>query len=301
MAKHYTKPVQHILKEDVEELIFLAIKEDAPEGDITSESIFDKRHTSKASLITKTEGIFCGKEISLHLIDIFNEVTQYHLEIIFSLNDGSKFQKKEVLMQLKGETSGLLRIERILLNFVQYLSGISTLTYQTVQLAKNINPSIYILDTRKTIPAYRKLAKYAVYCGGGVNHRIDLSDMIMIKDNHIKAVKGIRNAVEKVRKKYPNKQIEVEIETMDQIEEAILSKVNILLLDNMNVEQIKICLKLIDEFCSKYSINKPLIEISGGWKPENLHELSELNNIGISMGFLTHSAKFLDISMEIQD
>ncbi len=299
MAKHYTTPVDHIQKEDVEYLIRLAIKEDAPEGDITSETIFSRDHKSFASLIAKTDGIFCGKEITKHTIDIFNEITQYHINLLFSLNDGTKFYKKDILIQLEGETCGLLRIERILLNFVQYLSGISTLTHQTVELAKTINPTINILDTRKTIPGYRKLAKYAVYCGGGSNHRIDLSDMVMLKDNHIKAIKGIQKAVDKIRHKYPDKLIEVEIENIEQIEEAILSKVDILMLDNMDVDQIKDCLKRIEETCTKHNIKKPLVEISGGWKPENLQQLSEINDVGISMGFLTHSAKFLDISMEI--
>lgn len=299
MNLHYTTPIDRISREDVEELISLAILEDAPEGDITSESIFDKTQKGIAYLIAKTNGIFCGKEISNHLIQIFNEKTNYNIQIIKSFNDGDWFEEKSILMEISGEISGLLRLERILLNFVQYLSGISTLTYNTVQIGRNINPSIYILDTRKTLPGYRKLAKYAVYIGGGSNHRINLSEMAMIKDNHIKAAKGIQKAVEKIRSKYPNKKIEIEIENIDQIEEAVLSKPDILLLDNMDIDQIQKCIAKIDLICEKNHIKKPLIELSGGWKPENLSNLKNINNVGISMGFLTHSAKFLDISMEI--
>lgn len=299
MKSHYTNPITNITREDVETLIKLAIQEDAPEGDITSEAIFDSNQLSTANVIAKSEGIFCGKKITQHLIYIFNQETNFHIQLIDSLEDGTIFGEKNILMKIKGETAGILRIERILLNFVQYLSGISTITYQIVQLAKEINPTLNILDTRKTIPGFRKLVKYAVYCGGGSNHRIHLSDMAMIKDNHIKAAKSISEAVRKIRQKYPHKRIEVEIESIHQIEEAILSKIDILLLDNMNIEQIKECLSKIDEICKKYEIQKPKIEISGGWKPENLKELTEINNVGISMGFLTHSVKFLDISMEI--
>lgn len=299
MNPHYTTPINRILRDDVEALISLAIMEDAPEGDITSESIFDKSQKGIAYLIAKSNGIFCGREISNHLIQIFNEKTEYHIQIIRSFKDGDWFDEKSILMEISGEIPGLLRLERILLNFVQYLSGISTLTYNTVQIAKNVNPTIYILDTRKTLPGYRKLAKYAVYIGGGSNHRIDLSEMAMIKDNHIKAAKGIQKAVEKIRYKYPNKKIEIEIENIEQVEEALFSKPDILLLDNMDLDQIQECITKIDQICEKNHLKKPLIELSGGWKPENLSKLKNINNVGISMGFITHSAKFLDISMEI--
>ncbi len=296
---HYTIPITDINKEDVEILIQLAIKEDAPEGDITSENIFSREHIANAELISRTEGIFCGNKISLYLIEIYNQLTGYRIQIIESLKDGEAFSKSTILMKLKGEVPGLLRIERILLNFVQYLSGISTLTYQTVLEAKKINPNIYILDTRKTLPGYRKLAKYAVYCGGGYNHRIHLSDMVMIKDNHIAVSEGLTAIVNKIRS-HTNKPIEIEIDSLDQVEEAILCQPHAILLDNMTPEEIALAIKKILEISHKNNFNVPKIEISGGWRPEDLHLLKNIDYpVGISMGFLTHSARFLDISMEI--
>lgn len=302
MTKHYTNPVTKIERKDVETLIQLAIEEDAPDGDVTSETIFSKDEKAKAILVAKTDGIFCGRQISEILIEIFNEYAGYSLKIIQSINDGTLFNAKDILMELEGELPGLLRIERILLNFVQYLSGISTLTYQTVLKAKKeANSEIYILDTRKTIPGYRKLAKYAVFCGGGSNHRIHLSEMAMIKDNHIAAARSITQAVNKIREKYPNIPIEIEIDHFSQLEEALLNKPQVILLDNMNVNEIKQAIEIIHQICQKNSLPVPFIEISGGWKPNDLHLLKDIKNIGISMGFLTHSARFLDISMEIKN
>jgi len=296
---HYTNPVKDLDKKDVETLILLAIQEDAPNGDVTSESIFSKEDLADAQLIAKTNGIFCGKRITEILLDIFNDFANYHIKILNSYEDGKSFQEKEILMELKGELPGLLRIERILLNFVQYLSGISTLTYQTVKKAKEVGAEIYILDTRKTLPGYRKLAKYAVYRGGGFNHRINLSEMAMIKDNHIAAAKSIKNAVEKIRSKHPEIPIEIEVDTVDQLEEAISTKPKVILLDNMNIQQIKHAMEKIHQICLEKKLPIPFIEISGGWKPDDLHLLKDIKNVGVSMGFLTHSAKFLDISMEI--
>lgn len=301
MKHHYTHPVNQIQKEDVDRLILLSIYEDAPEGDVTSEVIFNKSQFAKATLLAKTNGVFCGDEISKILIELFNKEFNYHIEIQESIRDGELFNKHQKLMKLYGELPGLLRLERVLLNFVQYLSGISTLTYETVQKAKEINPNIYILDTRKTLPGYRKLAKYAVYCGGGSNHRIHLSEMAMIKDNHIKAQSSINEAVKKIKYKYPDIKIEVEVDEISQIEEALLSSIDVILLDNMKVEKIEEAIEKIYQFCKERQMKVPLIEISGGWRPDDLHLLKNIKYpVGISMGFLTHSAKFLDISMEIE-
>ncbi len=301
MRYHYTQPITHIKKEDVEKLILLAFYEDAPFGDVTSETIFTKNQYAKAILLSKTEGVFCGKEISKIVIELFNKEFEYHIVIQESLQDGSIFKKNQHLMKLYGELPGLLRLERVLLNFVQYLSGISTLTYETVQKAKEINPNIYILDTRKTLPGYRKLAKYAVYCGGGNNHRIHLSEMAMIKDNHIIAQSNIHEAIKKIKDQYPNIKIEVEVDNISQIEEAIINGIDVILLDNMSIETIEEAIEKIFKFCQEKQIQPPLIEISGGWRPEDLYLLKNIKHpIGISMGFLTHSAKFLDICMEIE-
>ncbi len=300
---HYTQPITHIQRQDVEKLILLAIEEDAPEGDITSETIFDRNQFVKAYLKAKTEGIFCGKLISEYLIQIFNVKLDFHIEILSSIEDGEAFQKHQRLMELKGELIGLLRLERILLNFIQYLSGISTLTFQTVQKAKEIDETILILDTRKTIPGFRKLSKYAVYKGQGTNHRIHLSDMAMIKDNHIAKSKNLTEAVSRIRSRNPEIPIEIEVDDTKLLPEALNNTPDVIMLDNFSIEEIQKSMDFIYNYCQQNQLPVPKIEISGGWKAEDLLKLKEkqIKNVGISMGFITHNAKFLDISMEIID
>ncbi len=291
---HYTHPVKELRREDVEQLIRLAIAEDAPEGDVTSESIFDRKETAFAAIVSRENGVFCGMAISRALFEIFHEMTGYDLMIVQSLRDGYRFQAGDTLLSIEGSLPGILRIERPLLNFLQYLSGIASTTAAVVEKA---GPGIAILDTRKTLPGYRRAAKYAVYCGGGTNHRIHLSDMAMIKDNHIEAAGSITLAAERIRSAHPSVPLEIEIDRLDQLEEALSCRPKVLLLDNMDVEQVRRALERVQQVPVA---DRPLIELSGGWKPERFGELAGLQGIGISMGYLTHTTRFLDLSLEIR-
>jgi nicotinate-nucleotide pyrophosphorylase (carboxylating) len=189
----YTIPISKIQKKDFIPLVQLAFQEDAPEGDITSESIFPQENKSTAILNSRENGILCGIQVLEAIQDLIPNT--FHFKCF--LQDGDRLHKGSQIAQLSGETRKILQIERILLNFIQYLSGIASTTFQIAQKY----PNLRILDTRKTLPAYRILSKYAVHTGGGWNHRINLSDMAMIKDNHIQALGSITKAVEAIRKR----------------------------------------------------------------------------------------------------
>tara|TARA_Y100001937_G_scaffold128230_4_gene203381 strand:+ start:88889 stop:89710 length:822 start_codon:yes stop_codon:yes gene_type:complete len=273
-------------------LIDLAILEDAPAGDPTSEAIFSADQTSSALLIPREPGVFCGNAISLHLLDRFKTITGYSLTLDSYLKDGESFEKEQKLMQLSGSLRGLLRLERPFLNFLQYLSGIATTVRKAVEAAGD---GIDILDTRKTLPGYRKLAKYAVYCGGGTNHRIHLSDMAMIKDNHVQAAGSISAAAGRIRSQFPDLPVDLEIDSLDQLQEALEQKPDVILLDNMNGEQIREAARRIREYSDGIRI-----EVSGGWTPDMLKDLKDAGPLGVSMGYITHTTRFLDLSLEMQ-
>lgn len=273
-------------------MLDLAIREDAPSGDPTSESIFDESENCTAILVPREEGVFCGTAVAELLVQRFENLTGYSIHFHPWFRDGQEFVKGQKLAELKGSLRGVLRLERPFLNFVQYLSGISTTVHKAV---KSAGDTVQILDTRKTLPGYRKLAKYAVYCGGGTNHRIHLSDMAMIKDNHIHAAGSISRAVEKIRSNHPALPIDLEIDELSQLEEAIEQSPDVILLDNMNADQIHEAVQRI-----RSSGKDIRIEVSGGWKPEMLAELKDVGSLGVSMGYITHTTRFLDLSLEMQ-
>lgn len=292
LKAHYTRPVQNITRSDCETLIKLALEEDAPNGDPTSESIFNPEDQAQATVISRENGVLCGKPIIAALIEIYQEIHSCLFEIEFYYNDGDQFSIGDRILHLSGPTRAILRIERILLNFIQYLSGISTSVAKTAAAAgKHL-----IVDTRKTLPGYRKLVKYAVYCGGGINHRINLSDMILIKDNHIAAAGGVETAITRARQLHPDLPLEIEVETMEDLKKALPLQPDYIMLDNMDAEEIGRAMELIKPFQSDAG---PKIEISGGWHPDRLHQLEKLDPLRVSMGFLTGETRLIDFSMEI--
>lgn len=288
LDRGYTTPVSSVSPEDFYPLLELALDEDAPSGDVTSQSLFQDEDKSHAELVSREWGILCGMDV----LEAINTKSGYQLKIHPNLRDGFELQKGSKIATLEGPTHLLLRLERIILNFIQYLSGISTETYRLVKSYPDLN----ILDTRKTLPGYRKLAKYAVFTGGGWNHRINLSDMAMIKDNHISALGSITKAVERVRSLNPGTKIELEIDDLSQLKEALLAKPDILLLDNFSIYDLELAVKEIRE-----KDDTILIESSGGVTPEKLKSLSKLKNIGVSMGYLTHTTRFLDIGLDMEN
>ena len=270
-------------KNQIDNLIKLALNEDVGLGDITTRSIVSEKDIFQAEILAKNDLILCG-------LDIFKAVFFYldtnisYCDDIFK--DGDFIKSGTIFLKMKGRGVALLEGERVALNIIQRLCGIASLTKQYVDRAKPIK----ILDTRKTTPGFRIFEKYAVLCGGGVNHRFGLFDAILIKDNHIKASGGITQAIEAVRKS--NKgliQIEVEASTLEEVKDAIAAKSDTIMLDNMNIEDIIKSVQIIG--------GKAKIEVSGSISLAKIDTLSKLDINFISIGSLTHSPKASDISM----
>ena len=288
MDRFYTNPISKLTSSDFTQLVRLALEEDMPEKDITSESIFSKEQKANATLIAKEEGVLAGTIV----IEELNKQTGNLFSYQVLKQDGEAFKPKETLLTLKGSLIVILRIERVLLNFLQYLSGIAT---EANKISKKYENRLMVFDTRKTLPGYRKLAKYAVYIGGACNHRQNLSDMGLIKDIHVAMSGSILEAVAKIRKNFPDRKVELEIDGLFQLDEALNASPDIILLDNFSIEDTKIAV-------NKIKLEKPniRIECSGGITPEKLDALSNIGTIGVSMGYLTHTTRFLDLSLEVE-
>ena len=299
---HYTTPVRNIIRADCEELIRLALHEDAPDGwpaaDPTTEAIFAADRQARARLVPRESGVLCGVPVVEILCAMYAEQTAGQaaaLQLQMHCRDGQRFAPGDTLLELAGPLRSLLRLERPILNFLQYLSGIATSTAQVVAAA---GPDIAVLDTRKTLPGYRRLAKYAVYCGGGTNHRIHLSDMAMIKDNHVAAAGSIERAVAAVRESFPDLPLNVEVDTLEQLALVLPLEPEVVLLDNMRRESVAAALTRVRDYAAGGG-RAPFVELSGGWKPEELPQLHGLGKLGVSMGYLTHTTRFLDLSLEM--
>ena len=268
----------------VDKIIKNALIEDIPSEDITTNSIVDEKSISTVELLCKEEGIIAGLEIFKRVFEILGNV-----EVELYKCDGEKVYPKDKVGFLKGSTRNLLLGERIALNLLQRMSGIATLTNKFVKEINHTNAKL--LDTRKTTPNLRILEKYSVKVGGGCNHRFNLSDGVMLKDNHISAAGGIKNAVELARKNSSFvRKIEVETENLEMVKEAIDAKADIIMLDNMNLDLAKEAVELINK--------RALIEFSGNVELSNIKEIAEMGVDYISVGALTHSAKILDFSMK---
>ena len=278
------------LNKELDRLIKVSLEEDLDQqGDITSNAIFYESNIKTANIISKQNGIFSGSFI---IIMVYEKIDPTITVEIF-VTDGDTIEKGQKIAQIHGEVKNILIGERTVLNFISRTSGISTLTNEFVKLASE--SKLKILDTRKTLPGWRYLDKYAVRAGGGVNHRIGLFDMFLIKENHIAAAGGIKNAVEQCKNylkenKLASK-IEVETTNLNEVQEALDVGVDRIMLDNMTVEKIKQAVKIIK--------GKAEIEISGGVDLNNINELVTTGVDFISIGKLTHSVKAFDFSMLI--
>lgn len=215
------------------------------------------------------------------------------------MDEGEWVSARKIIAEIKGKLRVLLMGERTALNFVQRLSGIATLTKRFIE--KVAPYGVRIADTRKTTPLLRALEKYAVRCGGGVNHRSSLSDGILIKDNHIRAAGSLKEAVKRVRARVHHLlRIEVEAHSLDQVREALECDVDAILLDNFSVDEIRQAVQIVRDWCQRTGQPKPLIEVSGGVTLDNVEAIAQTGVDLISVGALTHSASALDISMEIE-
>ena len=276
------------VKEAAHILIDLALKDDVGEGDITTDNIVPAEIRRKAKMVAKTDGVVAGlpvAEMVFKKLDhdlIWNELTP----------DGSKVKKGDVLVEFEGSYRALLTGERTALNFLQRLSGIATMSAIYADAVKDFQT--VILDTRKTLPGFNKLDKYAVKTGGASNHRLGLHDMAMIKDNHIEVAGGITAAVKAVRSSVEHGiKIEVETTTLAQVQEAIDAKADIIMLDNMDLETMRKGVQLI--------AGRAKIEASGNITIERLRDVAATGVDYISIGALTHSVSAMDISQRIED
>ncbi len=280
--------------EQIKNIIRLALKEDYAWHDVTSRATIPEKKFITADLVAKDSGVICGVEI---VKEVFKMLDTKSCTKAF-VADGTKVAKGKIIARVAGPAKDILAGERTALNFLQHLSGVATLTHKFVEKTRGTGAKIY--DTRKTLPGLRSIEKYAVTCGGGYNHRMNLSDMALIKDNHISAVRDIGDAVKKIRKNRPSLKIEVECDTLSQVDDALAAGADIIMLDNMSVSDVKKAVTKVRKYKGPHSKRSPEIEISGGINLLTVAKYAKTGCDRISVGALTHSAPALDISLEIK-
>lgn len=271
----------------VEQIITLALNEDIGTGDITTLSTIPADKTALGRFVAKEDMILCGIDLAKH---IFGRVDP-SIELKANFKDGDAVKKGDVIAVVSGNAQNVLTGERTALNFMQRLTGIATRTHASVAEVAGTNAKI--TDTRKTTPGLRVLEKYAVRVGGGTNHRFNLADGVLIKDNHIAVSGGIKNAVKNARAVIPHTlKIEVEVETKEQLAEALDAGADIIMLDNMSYDLMRECVGIV--------AGRALVEASGNMGEKNLREVAETGVDIISIGALTHTVKAADISLKFQ-
>jgi nicotinate-nucleotide pyrophosphorylase (carboxylating) len=268
-----------------EQIIRLALSEDKVQDDITTNSLLDYDRDVTARVTAKEDGIISGTAV---FTDTF-QIVDAGISVEVLKGDGTPVKKGDVVLEIKGMESSILKVERTALNFIQRLSGIATLTGKFVEKLRPYKATL--LDTRKTTPGMRKMEKKAVKDGGGSNHRMDLEDMAMIKDNHITMAGSISNAVKNVREHFPTKKIEVEVKNLEELNEALTLDVDMIMLDNFNQSLLVEAVRLTNY--------RTKLEISGNVTLENIEEKAAAGIDYISVGALTHSFKSLDLSLNI--
>ena len=273
------------MKLNVDPLLMSALREDITSEDVSANSIMRHSQTGEADLICKEDGVICGLQIFQRVFELLDEETDTELYV----KDGEHVKKGQLMAKVRGDIRVLLCGERTALNYLQRMSGIATYTSQVASYLEGSRTKL--LDTRKTTPNNRIFEKYAVKTGGGKNHRLNLSDGVMLKDNHIGAAGGVRKAVEMAKEYAPFvRKIEVETETLDMVREAVEAGADIIMLDNMTHDQMKEAIGIID--------GRAEVEVSGNVTKENIAALVDLGVYYISSGALTHSAPILDLSLK---
>lgn len=271
----------------IDSIINTALNEDINYIDVTTDNLILPDHTSSAYYIAKDSGVLCGIEIAKRVF----ELAGGNVEFETLIHDGSEVKNGDIIAKMNGSTVTLLKGERTALNILQHLSGIATATNKCVKLVEGTKASI--TDTRKTLPGLRAMQKYAVTVGGGKNHRFNLSDGAMLKDNHLDAYGGITGAVTALRKKIGHMvKIEVELRNLAELQEALDNKCEVIMLDNMSCEDMKKAVAITN--------GRALLEASGNVTAETIRSVAETGVDIISLGALTHSVKCFDISMRIE-
>ncbi len=273
------------MKLNADPYILSALKEDITSEDVTTNSVMRKPRLGEVDLICKEEGVICGLDVFARVFELIDR----EVEVTIFVKDGDQVKAGEKMAKVRGDIRALLSGERTALNYLQRMSGIATYTRSVAALLEGTG--IQLLDTRKTSPNNRIFEKYAVRIGGGHNHRYNLTDGVLLKDNHIGAAGGVKEAVAMAKEYAPFvRKIEVEVETLDMVKEALEAGADIIMLDNMTPEVMKEAIQLID--------HKAEIEISGNVTRENIEKIKDLGVDYVSSGALTHSAPILDISLK---
>ena len=276
---------QVTLRLNADPLILSALREDITSEDVSTNSVMPVPRKGEVNLICKQDGVICGLQIFERVFTLLDENT----EVEFKAADGDRVKKGQLLAVVRGDIKVLLCGERTALNYLQRMSGIATYTSEVVKLLEGTG--IKLLDTRKTTPNNRLFEKYAVKVGGGNNHRYNLTDGVLLKDNHIGAAGGVKEAI-KLAKEYAPfvRKIEVEVETLDMVKDAVEAGADIIMLDNMDHDTMAEAMRIIN--------GKAEVEVSGNMTKENLAKLSGLSVNYVSSGALTHSAPIMDISLK---
>lgn len=276
---------QATLKLKVDPLILGALDEDITSEDVSTNSVMQTATLGEVDLICKEDGILCGVQVFERVFTLLDEKT----EVEFYAQDGDKITKGQLIGKVRGDIRVLLSGERTALNYLQRMSGVATFTANMVKMLEGTG--IKLLDTRKTTPNNRIFEKYAVRVGGGNNHRYNLSDGVLLKDNHIGAAGGVKEAVAMAKAYAPFvRKIEVEVENIDMVKDALEAGAHIIMLDNMTTEQLKEAIDYID--------HRAEVEVSGNVTPENIARLKGLGVDYVSSGALTHSSPILDLSLK---
>ena len=270
---------------NIDEYLMNALKEDITQEDVSTNAVMPEPKQGEVNLICKQDGVICGLEVFERVFKLLDETVVFETE----LKDGDQVTKGQLMGVVKGDIRALLSGERVALNYLQRMSGIATMTSE---LSKELEGyKTKLLDTRKTTPNMRVFEKYAVRVGGGCNHRYNLSDGVLLKDNHIGAAGSVTKAVQMAKAYAPFvRKIEIEVETLEQVKEAVEAGADIIMLDNMTTEQLK---EAID-----YIAGRAEIEVSGNVTKENIARLTGLGVNYVSSGALTHSAPIMDLSMK---
>ena len=276
----------------IERVVRMALDEDAPWGDLTSQVLVPESAIAEAQLVAREPGVMSGGEVFAAAMRLTDAAVQVSVKVA----DGETFTKGAVLAEVSGPAHGVLQGERVALNFVQRMSGIATLTAKYV--AEIAGTSARIVDTRKTTPGLRLIERYAVRCGGGINHRFSLSDAVMAKDNHLAVIRksglSLTEALLEARKALPHTvHVEVEVDRLEQIEEVLAGKVDTIMLDNFSIEDLALGVKQV--------AGRALVEASGGVSLETVGAIARTGVDVISVGALTHSVRSLDLGLDMDD
>ena len=271
----------------VDEIILSALKEDINYIDVATDYLIDENQRNDAYFVSKADGVLCGLEVAMRVFELLDDT----FECKTYFKDGDEIKKGDLIAEFSGKTVLLLKGERTALNLLQHMSGIATATNRLVKLCEGTNAQI--TDTRKTLPSLRAIQKYAVTCGGGKNHRFNLSDCAMLKDNHIDAGGGIINAVNTLKSKIGHTtKIEVETRNLDEVRQAVEVGADIIMLDNMTNDMMREAVKIID--------GRAKTEASGGITDETIRGVAQTGVDIISVGAITHSVKAFYISMKMK-